>query len=96
MISGVAAAEIACKAIKEGFKNTELNEYDTEIKNGKVGSDLKPVKNVKPIWSRFGLFASLIIGGIDMWIANVAGINIFGTLKHGKSDAKSTKPANKF
>ena len=96
MLSGITAAEIACKAIKKGFQNTELKEYDREIKDGKVGSDLKPVKNVMPIWSRFGLLASLIIGGIDMWIANLSGINIFGTLKHGKSDAKSTKPAKNF
>ena len=54
------------------------------------------MRNVKPIWSRFGLLASLIVGGIDMWIANVFGINILGTMKHGKSDAKSTMPAKNF
>ena len=96
MMSGMSAAEITCKAIKEGLKNTELSEYDAAIKNGKVGADLKPVRNVKPIWSRFGLLASLIVGGIDMWIANIFGINILGTMKHGKSDAKSTKPAKNF
>ncbi|MDC3075833.1 electron transfer flavoprotein-ubiquinone oxidoreductase [Paracoccaceae bacterium] len=96
MISGISAALIACKAIKEGFQNTELNEYDAEIKDGKVGLDLKLVKNVKPIWSRFGLLASLVIGGIDMWIANMTGINLLGTLKHDKSDAKSTKPSKEF
>ena len=96
MMSGISAAEITCKAIKEGFKNTELSEYEVAIKNGKIGADLKPVRNVKPIWSRFGLLASLIVGGIDMWIANIFGINILGTMKHGKSDAKSTKPAKNF
>ena len=96
MMSGISAAEITCKAIKEGLKNTELSEYDAAIKNGKVGADLKPVRNVKPIWSRFGLLASLIVGGIDMWIANIFGMNILGTMKHGKSDAKSTKPAKNF
>ena len=96
MMSGISAAEITCKAIKEGLKNSELSEYDAAIKNGKVGADLKPVRNVKPIWSRFGLLASLIVGGIDMWIANIFGINILGTMKHGKSDAKSTKPAKNF
>jgi electron-transferring-flavoprotein dehydrogenase len=96
MISGITAAELACQAIKEGLRNTELNEYGTAIKSGKIGADLKPVKNVKPIWSRFGLLASLIIGGLDMWVANISGINLFGTLKHGKTDAKSTKPAKKF
>ena len=96
MMSGISAAEITCKAIKEGLKNTELSEYDATIKNGKIGADLKPVRNVKPIWSRFGLLASLIVGGIDMWIANIFGINILGTMKHGKNDAKSTKPAKNF
>ena len=96
MMSGISAAEITCKAIKEGLKNTELSGYDADIKNGKVGADLKSVRNVKPIWSRFGLLASLIVGGIDMWIANIFGINILGTMKHGKSDAKSTKPAKNF
>ncbi len=96
MISGILAAEIACKAIKTGSNNAELSDYDSAIKNGIVGADLKPVKNVKPIWSRFGLLASLIIGGIDMWIANIIGINIMGTMKHCKSDANSTKPAKKF
>ena len=96
MMSGISAAEITCKAIKEGLKNTELSEYDAAIKNGKVGADLKPVRNVKPIWSRFGLLASLIVGGIDMWIANIFGINILGTMKHGKSDANSTMPAKNF
>ena len=96
MMSGISAAEITCKAIKEGLENTELSEYDAAIKNGKVGADLKPVRNVKPIWSRFGLLASLIVGGIDMWIANIFGMNILGTMKHGKSDAKSTKPAKNF
>jgi electron-transferring-flavoprotein dehydrogenase len=44
---------------------------------------------VKPLWSKFGLLASLIGGGIDMW-TNTLGFSLFGTLKHGKSDAAAT------
>jgi Ferredoxin-like protein len=35
--------------------------------------------------------ASLLFGGLDMWVANLTGWNLFGTLKHGKSDADSTE-----
>jgi hypothetical protein len=29
--------------------------------------DLKKVRNVKPLWSKRGLLASLTVGGFDMW-----------------------------
>ena len=55
---------------------------DGKMIKGKIGKDLSPVKNVKPLWSRFGLYASLALGGLDMWVANICGVNIFGTMKH--------------
>ena len=53
------------------------------------------MRNVKPLWSKFGLLPSLIIGGFDMWVANLTGWNPLGTLKHGKNDAESTEEASK-
>jgi electron-transferring-flavoprotein dehydrogenase len=55
-----------------------------------VGKDLRPVRNVKPLWSRYGLVASLVGGGLDMWVASLTGWNPFGTLRHGKTDAAAT------
>ena len=95
MLSGKAAAEAAFAAIREGREGDELTAYETDLRTGPVAKDLKRVRNVKPLWSKHGLVASLMGGGIDMW-ANTIGLTIFGTLKHGKSDAAATGEAAKF
>ncbi|MBL6856372.1 MAG: electron transfer flavoprotein-ubiquinone oxidoreductase [Rhodobacteraceae bacterium] len=90
MLSGIFAAEAAEKAISQGRSGDELEHYEKTLRSGPISRDLKRVKNVKPIWSKFGLYPSLILGGFDMWIANLTGWNPLGTLKHGKNDADST------
>ncbi|WP_151717425.1 electron transfer flavoprotein-ubiquinone oxidoreductase [Gemmobacter serpentinus] len=95
MLSGKAAAEAAHDAIKAGREGDELAAYETEVRGGPIGQDLKKVRNVKPLWSKFGLIASLMGGGLDMWL-NVIGLTAFGTLKHGKSDAAATGKAKDF
>ncbi|MEI4260766.1 electron transfer flavoprotein-ubiquinone oxidoreductase [Roseovarius sp. D0-M9] len=94
MLSGMAAAEAAHAAIKEGRSSDELNDYETEVRTGDIGDDLKKVRNVKPLWSKHGLMASLTLGGMDMW-TNSFGFSLLGTLGHGKSDAEATEPAEK-
>lgn len=89
MLSGKAAAEAAFAALKAGRRADELSDYEQSVRQGVIGADLKKVRNVKPLWSRFGLLASLIGGGLDMW-TNTLGFTFFGTLKHGKSDAVAT------
>lgn len=89
MLSGKAAAEAAFAAIRAGRAGDELSDYETAVRGGAIGADLKKVRNVKPLWSRFGLLASLIGGGLDMW-TNTLGFSLFGTIKHGKSDAAAT------
>ena len=89
MLSGMAAAEAAFAAITTGRASDELTAYETAVRTGPIAADLKKVRNVKPLWSKFGLIASLLGGGADMW-ANTFGLTIFGTLSHGKTDAAST------
>ncbi|MCU0817001.1 MAG: electron transfer flavoprotein-ubiquinone oxidoreductase [Cypionkella sp.] len=89
MLSGKAAAEAAHAAIKAGRAGDELTAYEREVREGAIGRDLKKVRNVKPLWSKYGLVASLMGGGVDMW-ANTIGLTVFGTLRHGKSDAAAT------
>jgi electron-transferring-flavoprotein dehydrogenase len=89
MLSGKAAAEAAHAAITAGRASDELNDYETEVRTGAIGKDLKKVRNVKPLWSKYGLLASLTLGGFDMW-TNTAGFSLLGTLKHGKTDAEAT------
>ncbi|MBP6678633.1 MAG: electron transfer flavoprotein-ubiquinone oxidoreductase [Paracoccus sp.] len=96
MLSGIAAAEAAASAIAAGRMGDELPDYEAEVRGGAIARDLKPVRNVKPLWSRLGLTASLMLGGFDMWVANLTGWNPLGTWKHGKSDAEATGKAADF
>jgi len=95
MLSGKAAAEAAFEAIGAGRGGDELTGYETEVRTGAIGKDLKRVRNVKPMWSKWGLSASLVFGGFDMWTNNLFGLSLFGTLKHGKTDAEATEEASR-
>lgn len=94
MLSGKVAAEAAYEAIQAGRSADELTSYETEVRSGAIGKDLKKVRNVKPMWSKWGLLPSLVLGGLDMW-TNTLGFSLFGTVKHGKTDAAATEDASK-
>uniref|UniRef100_UPI00404823F4 electron transfer flavoprotein-ubiquinone oxidoreductase n=2 Tax=Yoonia sp. TaxID=2212373 RepID=UPI00404823F4 len=94
MLSGIAAAEAAHQAIADGKFGDVLAGYDDAVRGGAIGKDLKRVRNVKPLWSRYGLAASLIVGGADMWLNNIFGWSPLN-LRHGKSDAAATEEASK-
>jgi len=96
MLSGKAAAEAAHAAITAGRAGDALTAYEAEVRSGAIGRDLKKVRNVKPLWSRFGLIASLVAGGFDMWTLSLFGVSLFGTIKHGKTDAAATGEARDF
>ena len=93
MLSGKAAAEAAHAAIQAGRQGDALDAYEADVRNGAIGTDLKKVRNVKPMWSKWGLLTSLALGGLDMWTNELFGFSLFGTLKHGKTDAAATGEA---
>ena len=95
MHSGIEAAEAAYKAIKDGRSSDVLHEYDAALRTGPVGKDLKKVRNVAPLAGRYGPLGGLALGGFDMWFQTIFGFSLFGTLKHGKTDAQSTEDASK-
>ena len=92
VLSGMLAAEKIAAAIAAGRQNDEVAEIEAEWRAGPIGRDLKRVRNVKPLWSRFGTALGVAMGGIDMWINQIFGSSPF-TLKHGKTDAASLEPA---
>jgi len=93
MLSGMLAAEEVMAALGRGEANTELAGYDTAWRESEIGKDLKTVRNVKPLWSKFGTVLGIALGGLDMWTNELFGFSFFGTLKHGKTDAATLKPA---
>jgi electron-transferring-flavoprotein dehydrogenase len=91
MKTGMLAAEACVAAIAEGRARDELVAYQAAYDRSWVKRELKVVRNMKPLWSRFGAFWGIVIGGVDMTIANLfGGFSFLGTLKHGKTDAAST------
>lgn len=92
MGSGMLAAESVAAALAAGRANDELIEYENAWRGSAVGKDLHKVRNVKPLWSKFGTIIGVALGGFDMW-CNTLGFSLFGTLGHGKRDAKTLDAA---
>ena len=95
MHSGIEAAEVAHDAIKAGRAGDTLDAYDTALRTGPVGKDLKIVRNVAPLNGKLGPLGGLAIGGFDMWFQTIFRFSLLGTLKHGKTDAAATETADK-
>ena len=89
--TGMQAAEAAAAAIHAGRQHDELTDYENGWRASSVGRDLKKVRNVKPLWSKFGTWLGVPLGGLDMWLNELLGVSLFGTLGHGKSDHASLK-----
>ncbi len=63
MLSGMLAAEHAAQAIAAGRGNDELAAYEAAWRGSAIGDDLKPVRNVKPLWSKLGTAAGIVASG---------------------------------
>ncbi len=94
MKTGMLAAEAAYAALQEGRAGDELPSYEHAYRKSWVFTDLKRVRNVKPMWSKLGLVGGLALGGLDMWLNQLFGFGL-GTWKHGKPDYAALKPAAK-
>ena len=90
--SGMQAAEAAHEALKAGRSGDTLDAYAQGWRASPIGRDLEPVRNVKPLWSRYGTIGGVMLGGLDMWTNALAGFSFFGTLKHGKADYQALRP----
>jgi electron-transferring-flavoprotein dehydrogenase len=95
MKTGMMAAEAVYEAVTAGRANDEPVEYGAAYEGSHVYRDLKRVRNVKPLWSRFGTMLGVGFGAADMWCNQIFGTSPF-TLRHGKTDAASTQPAANF
>jgi electron-transferring-flavoprotein dehydrogenase len=95
ILSGILAAEKARAALAQGRANDELSDYEESWRDSDIGRDLYKVRNVKPLWSRFGLALGVGLGGFDMWTNELFKASIFGTLRYDKPDSDTLKPISK-
>jgi len=93
MLSGIFAAEAAAAALSGGRSHDELADYEASWRGSPIGKDLWKVRNAKPLWSKLGTFVGIALGGLDMW-CNTFGFSLLGTIKHGKPDSATLKPAS--
>jgi electron-transferring-flavoprotein dehydrogenase len=96
IISGVLAAECLVPALQSGRRSDELSDLEEVWRESYIGRDLHRVRNVKPLWSRFGTIVGVGLGGLDMWTNTLLRFSLFGTLGHGKPDSETLKPASRF
>ncbi|WP_363349695.1 electron transfer flavoprotein-ubiquinone oxidoreductase [Methylocystis echinoides] len=92
ILSGILAADHVAAAISEGRAYDEVTAYDAAWRASDIGRDLKPVRNVKPLWSKYGTYLGAALGGLDMWTNSLFGFSFFGTQSHGKPDHACLKP----
>jgi electron-transferring-flavoprotein dehydrogenase len=87
ILSGIHAAEAVVEALKAGRAHDRLDAYEESVRSGPIAADLKPVRNVKPLWSRFGTFLGIPLAGAEMWLNTIIpGRGLGYTLGHRKSD----------
>jgi electron-transferring-flavoprotein dehydrogenase len=95
MKTGMLGAEAAFAALGEGRAGDELSSYEEAYRGSHVYKDLKRVRNVKPLWSKCGTILGVPLSNIDMWTNQLFGFSFLGTLKHGKPDYATLKPASR-
>jgi len=93
MGTGMLAAEHVAAAIAADRANDEIIDYENAWRSSPVGKDLFLVRNVKPLWSKFGTVLGVALGGIDMWCNTLFGASLFGTQSHAKPDRSTLDPA---
>ncbi len=95
ILSGMLAAEHVADALSEGRSNDGIGSYDVAWQESDISADLWKVRNAKPLWSRYGTLIGIALGGFDMW-CNTLGFSLFGTLRHGKPNSQTLRPAAEF
>ncbi len=92
ILSGMQAAKAVFDELGRESPGVEPVAYENGWRQSAIGKDLRPVRNVKPLWSRYGMPLGVILGGADMWCNHLLGFSPFGTLSHGKPDSACLKP----
>jgi electron-transferring-flavoprotein dehydrogenase len=93
MGTGMLAAEHVAAALAADRANDEIVDYENAWRSSSVGKDLFLVRNVKPLWSKFGTVLGVALGGFDMWFNTLFGTSLFGTQSHAKPDRSTLDPA---
>jgi len=90
--SGIGAADSVAEALAAGRAGDRLEHLPARVMATGIGRELYRIRNVKPLWSRFGTVLGVALGGLDMWVNQLFRFSLFGTLRHKKADADALWP----
>ncbi|HEX4298419.1 MAG TPA: electron transfer flavoprotein-ubiquinone oxidoreductase, partial [Devosia sp.] len=90
--SGIGAADAIADALASGRANDVVSDLPARVMATGIGRELRRVRNVKPLWSRFGTVLGVTLSGLDMWVTTLLGLSPFGTLRHRKPDSAALWP----
>jgi electron-transferring-flavoprotein dehydrogenase len=92
--TGMLGAEAAFAALAAGRAHDVLDTYETAFRQSWVYEDLNRVRNVKPLWSRYGTIPGIALGGFDMWMQQLFKTSVFGTVRVKGPDYAQLAPAS--
>lgn len=95
MLTGMMAADAAFDAVVAEREGDVLDAYEAAYRQSSVRKELLMARNAKPLWSKFGtILGGVAASGFDLWTNTlIPGASLFGTLRHGKNDARATGKA---
>ena len=68
MKSGMLAAESISAALAAGRAHDELSDYQANLNESWIATELKMVKNAQPAVAKYGETYGTVLAGIDMWM----------------------------
>lgn len=92
ILSGIGAADCVGEAVAAGRAHDHLDTLQHSVLASGIERELKSVRNLKPLWSRFGTLPGAFLGGLDMWSIALFGRSPFGTLSWTTKDADRLQP----
>ena len=92
ILSGIGAADAVTEAIGKGRQHDLIADFGHRIMATGIATELQGVRNVKPLWTRFGTVLGALAGGIELWSSAILRRSLLGTLHHGKPDYQGLKP----
>ncbi|RDE09698.1 electron transfer flavoprotein-ubiquinone oxidoreductase [Pelagibacterium lacus] len=93
MWSGIKSAEAIFAALQAGRGGDTVANLAEMVVDGPIADDLKPVRNAKPLLSRFGTLVGMGLIGLDLWCNQLFKLSPFGTLRLDKPDHATLRPA---
>ena len=92
ILSGIGAADAVGSAIAAGRHHDLIEDFGKRIMATGIAAELQGVRNVKPLWTRFGTMLGALLAGAELWTSAIFRRSLLGTLRHGKADYLGLKP----